>query len=173
MAAARASGRALHICRGYRDSEGDLKKHACWAYLVQQIVYVSWEQTCCACPLPTGHYSAIKGLRHMVIQIQFRYSQLTRLQRTELRIGQVDSLGHGKALQSLTANGWRPDLSIRISEPSLVPKQTRPFSCSAAARWPFTPAQPPAKLLRSYTRGPACHFHASSPSRSTGKTGCI
>lgn len=44
-------------------------------------VCVSWEQTVCGCSLPTAHYSSIKDLRHMVIQIQFRYSQLPRLLR--------------------------------------------------------------------------------------------
>lgn len=49
--------------------------------------------------------TAIKGLRHMVIQIQFRYSQHTRLQQKERRIGQVNRLAHRKgALSSSVAN---------------------------------------------------------------------
>ena len=44
-----------------------------------------------------------KGLRHMVIQIQFRYSQHSRLQQKGRRIGQVDWLPHVKgALRSLS-----------------------------------------------------------------------
>lgn len=105
-------------------------------------MYVSWEQTVCGCPLPTGHYSSIKGLRHMVIQIQFRYSQLRGLQHREHQIGQVNSLVCRKGLKSTKRNGWCPDLFIWIFEPSLMQKQTRLLSCSAAARWPCTPAQP-------------------------------
>lgn len=41
-----------------------------------------------------------KGLRHMVIQIQFRYSQHTRLQQKERRIGQVGRLAHRKGALS-------------------------------------------------------------------------
>lgn len=50
----------------------------------------------------------------MVIQIQFRYSQLTRLQHSEHRIGQVNTLVHRKGLQSMKTNGWWPDLFIWI-----------------------------------------------------------
>lgn len=145
----------------------------CWGYLAQQIVYVSWEQTVCGCPLPTGHYSSIKGLRHMVIQIQFRYSQFRGLQHREHQIGQVNSLGPQERVEIYEKKRLMSRF-IHLDFWAVTHAETDAiallFRCCAVTLHPCTT---PAKLLRSYTRGPGCHFHPTSLSRSTGKTGCI
>lgn len=82
-----ASGRAVNICRAHPVRRREGPKEMCVLGLFGATncvcVCVSREQTVCGCSLPTGHYSSMKGLRHMVIQIQFRYSQLPRLLHRE------------------------------------------------------------------------------------------
>lgn len=66
--------------------------------LVQQILRLSarcrlygvWQ------PVANRTLPPEKGLRHMVIQIQFRYSRLTHLQQKERPIGQVGRLAQRK-----------------------------------------------------------------------------
>lgn len=54
---------------------------------------LGWGCMVCGSPCCQQDITARKGLRHMVIQIQFRYSQHTRLQQKERRIGQVGQEG--------------------------------------------------------------------------------
>lgn len=99
-----------------------------------------------------------KGLRHMVIQIQFRYSQHTRLQQKERRIGQVGRLAHRKG--ALSWNVAKQKLRVKLY-----------FTAFAHAHTLYT-FSPPLSLCFCVLTQYVCNTPAKPPMGDTQKWGC-